>query len=164
MIKNIITIILIAFFLVVVITSFDLSYTGNIVKDNFNAKELVENTNQVVNDYNQKFENIPKFAKTLLGNERINLLINMNDGSKKELSFVTKEGKIISYEKKPLENPTMLITASESIIDSVSSSSNPSADFAKAIKNKSINIEPKKLKGKIKFSAAKIFIKIREKF
>ena len=164
MMKSLTTLILLVFFVVVVITSFDLSYTGDIVAENFNTKYLLDNMDKVVNDYNQKFENIPRFAKTLFGNERINLAIIMNNNSKKEFGLITKEGKVIEYSKKPLENPTIGITAPESVIDNIASSRNPSQEFSKAIKNKNIILEPKKFLTKIKVTGAKAFIKIKDLF
>ena len=162
--KNLITLLLLVFFLVAVTASFDLGYTGNIVSDNFNARHAVEDMDSTVSDYNKKFENIPRFARTLFGNERINLVVSMDGGSKKDISLITKEGKIISYSKKHLEKPTMLVSTTEKTIDLIASSSNSSDEFARAIKNNDIIVEPKKIVVSVKVFAAKSFIKIRDLF
>ena len=107
---------------------------------------------------------IRKGQRTLLGNERINLTVKMNDNSIKQLGLITKNGKIISYSKKTLENPTVYVTLSEDTMNSISSSSNPSKDFANAIQNKDISIESKRTVTGIKVYISKLFLKIRNLF
>lgn len=160
-IKSIFFLVITAFFIVLLSIAFDPGYTGNIVKENFNAMYAFEHIEETIADYNSNFENLPNLARTLLGNERINLTVNMNDNSIKQLGLITKNGKIISHSKKTLENPTVYVTLSENTMNSISSSSNPSRDFANAIENKEINIESKRTLTGIKVYFSKLFLKVR---
>lgn len=164
LIRNLIIFGLVVFFFAVIIVSFDLGYTGNIVRENFNTRYAVEHTDEIVNEYNHRFERIPNFAKTLLGNERINLIINMNDGSMKEYSLVTQEGKIIEYDNKLLNDYSIAVRTSERVIDSIASSKEPGNDFGNAVENGDIKIESQKLVSGIKITTAKIFVKIKNWF
>ena len=163
-IKNTLFLIIAVFFIVSLLIAFDPSYTGNIVKENFSARYAFDHAEETINDYNSNFENLPNLARTLLGNERINLTVNMNDNSIKQLGLITKNGKIISYSKKTLENPTVYVTLSEDTMNSISFSSNPSKDFANAIQNKDISIESKRTVTGIKVYISKLFLKIRNLF
>jgi len=158
-IKNTIIVGLIVFFLVVMMISFDISYTGEIVGANFSASYFVAHPDEVIADYNTKFENIPNFARTLLGNERINLVINMSDGSVKNFGLITKEGKIIELNKDSLNSPTFVITTSERVIDEVAKSSNAGQDFADAILNDKIKVEGIGFMPQTKIFSAKTYLK-----
>lgn len=163
-IKNMIFIALLIFFILVIINSYNLNYTGNIVKENFNTGYAVNNIDTTVSEYNERFERIPNFVRTMFGNERINLIINMNDNSIKRYSIITKEGKIISYSEDLIDKPSVIITTSEETIDSIASSDNPADEFADAIENKKIEIKSKGVINKLKLFTAKSFLKIRSIF
>ena len=164
MLRGALTAFLLVFFLIVIALSFNLSYTGSIVGNDFNAKEAIENPEKTINDYNQGFENIPSFARTLLGNERMNLIVKMDDGSKNQLGLVTKEGKIVEYSRELLQNATIDVITSEDVMNSIAWSGNPSQEFGSAIDDERIKLEPKRFTTSTKSFIAKIVLKIRSWF
>ncbi len=163
-IKKIAFFILLAFFVISIMAMFDLKYTGNIVKEGFTAKYALEHTNEAISGYNKNFENIPNFAKTLFGNERVDLMITMNNGSLEELFFITKNGKIIEYSSNHLQDITIVVEITEEVFDLISSSQKPSNDFAKAMKENKLKVKPKRMASRFKVFAAKSYFKVKNWF
>ncbi|WP_342305276.1 hypothetical protein [Methanolobus sp. ZRKC5] len=61
--------------------------------------EIFSEMNQKVVVYNQNVDKVPDSLKSLLGNEEIYGVINLNDGNTLEVKAVTKDGKIIDFSK-----------------------------------------------------------------
>jgi len=84
-----------------------------------------------VNDYNSKIDNAPDVLKGLLGNERVNLEVIRNDGSVFRVGFEVEKARINRTVDGGLSDPTIVITTTESAIDTIRSSNDPIADFQK---------------------------------
>lgn len=162
--KEIIFLGLFLFFLAVVFSSFSLSYTGNIVKENFSAQELLQNPDPIINDYNSRFENIPRFAKNLLGNEKINLIIVLADNQTKNIALTTKEGKIIEYKNEPYQDATFRITSSAGTIDKIAKAGDPKTEFKTNVLNNNIKIEPNGFEQTVKYYTAIGVLKVSSWF
>lgn len=162
--KEIIFFGLFLFFLAVVFSSFSLSYTGNIVKENFSAQELLQNPDPIINDYNSRFENIPQFAKNLLGNEKINLIVILANNQTKNLALTTKEGKIIEYKSELYKDAAFTITTSAETIDKIAKAGDPKTEFKTNVLKNNIKIEPNGFEQTVKYYAAISVLKISSWF
>lgn len=69
----------------------------------------------VIKYYGEYETKIPGFAKKLFGSERANIYIE-NYG---EFSAVTKKGKLISYEKGLLDNPTINVYTDKETVEKI---------------------------------------------
>ncbi len=104
----------------------------------------------LVGTYNQNLDKVPGFAKSLFGNERIDLYI---DGEK-FVGIIGSGGQIIEYKEGGIEKPTMKIyTTSDTIGDLI----NNETSLIDAVKSKSIQYEGVGFFSKIKFGFVKIF-------
>ncbi|OFV68388.1 MAG: hypothetical protein SCAL_000064 [Candidatus Syntrophoarchaeum caldarius] len=63
------------------------------------SADLFNEMNQKVLVYNQNVDRVPGVIKSLLGNEEIHGIIDLNDGSKLEVKAVTKEARVIEFGK-----------------------------------------------------------------
>lgn len=93
--------------------------------------------------YNENIENIPWVVKALAGTEKINIQVKNKDNSTTTISIETDNGKIISINKEPLEDPTLVIKVDENKIENIMTSENPVLALADTIKKKEVKIEAK---------------------
>lgn len=161
LIRNAVVLGLLLFVLVTFAIVFDVSYTGNVVNENFNARYFVDNPDTAVDDYNSRFENLPNFARSLLGSERINLDINMSDGTSKVFGLITKNGKIVGFNETKIDGATFSVYTTEEVINGLAESSNAGDDFAQAIIDDRIKVEGLGIIPNIKLKAAKLFLKAK---
>ncbi|MBD3310536.1 hypothetical protein GF351_04915 [Candidatus Woesearchaeota archaeon] len=94
---------------------------------------------------------LPKPMVNLVGNERINIYIKMDDTSVVAAGIVTKEGRIESFQKNELENPTLKVFTSEYTIRNIKESQDPLKAAQQAIREQEIRYEPVGLGNKIKY-------------
>jgi hypothetical protein len=161
--KLFVTIVFLSLFALIVV-GFDLGYTGNIVKDDFNTQYVITHTTDTVNEYNQNYKGIPNFVKTLFGNEKINVIIKMNDNSEKQFNLITKDGKIANYSQGLMKSPSLKVETSEKTIDLIAQSKDPANALSEAIRNKNIIIEPTGIVSGVKVQSAKTFVIIKNWF
>jgi hypothetical protein len=81
--------------------------------------------------YNSKIDKAPEVLKGLLGNERIKLEVIRNDGSVFRVGFEVEKARINKTVDGGLNDPTIVITTTESAIDSIRMSDDPIAAFQK---------------------------------
>lgn len=160
-IKDLLFIGLIIFFFAVIMNAFSLNYTGEVIKEGLTVSYIINNPAEFVNEYNQKFENIPNFIKTLLGTEKINLIIETNNKTK-TFSIETKEGKIINYSEKLFEDQTFTVELREETLDRLLSSKYIKNDIANAILTDEIKITPNGFMQTTKLFAGKNTLKIKD--
>jgi hypothetical protein len=127
-------------------------YTGNVVRVP-DTKYLLDNSDEVKDEYNANIDNIPGFFKTLFGNEIITLNVKMDDGSDEVLYIKTRKGKITSIDD-VLENSTLLVWADENTIDNISASDDQIKAINKALKDDKLSYEAVSFKTKLKTTLA----------
>jgi len=63
------------------------------------SADLFDDMNQRVVAYNQNVDKVPSLVNSLLGNEEIYGIIELNDGSALELKVVTKDATVVEFHK-----------------------------------------------------------------
>ena len=116
---------------------------------------------QVVNEFNSQFQGqeLPSFAKTLFGNERINLHITLENGESLIVGAETINGIFYQLSENYLENPSLNVYTSETAIRKIALSEDQMAAFRTALDNDGIIYQAVGLKNKIKYGVVSFFSK-----
>lgn len=94
-----------------------------------------------VETYNQNVDEIP-FIGSLIGEERINCEISLDDGNVLMYGIETGKGaKVISFEVAEISDPTMNVYTSESTIRTIMNAEDPVSAFQDAFKTGAIKLE-----------------------
>lgn len=158
--KKIITFLFFGFLLGILASSiYSPSYTGNVVGV-IDTKYLLDNTEEVMQDYNSNLENIPGFIKHIFGNELIRLNITLNNGSERILYIKTEKGKMLYINKTESDKPSLNVWTDEETIDGIASAEDQVDSFNSALKNKKIIYEAVKFKTKAKTIFAGAALKV----
>ncbi|WP_445475416.1 hypothetical protein ACT9XH_01325 [Methanococcoides methylutens] len=67
------------------------------------SADLFTDMNQKVTAYNQNVDKVPSVVNSLLGNEEIYGIIELNDGSALELKVVTEDSTVVEFQKLAIE-------------------------------------------------------------
>ncbi|NYT18747.1 MAG: hypothetical protein GKC08_00400 [Methanosarcinales archaeon] len=67
------------------------------------SADLFTDMNKKVAGYNQNVDKVPSVVNSLLGNEEIYGIIELNDGSALELKVVTKDSTVVEFQKLAIE-------------------------------------------------------------
>lgn len=110
----------------------------------------------LVADYNKNSGKMPSFVRTLFGNERINAQITLNNGTVVLIGGVTENGKIIEAKEGGIGNPTMEVFVSESALNEIQSSKDPTGAFKGALDSKRLSYRGVSTGAKIKLSIVSI--------
>lgn len=126
--------------------------------------DLFNDMKPLVEVYNDNVGNVP-LVTSLIGEERINGQISLNDGSVLSLAIMTAEdAKITSFEEGEIPDPTINAYSDEDTVRSIIISADPVATFQSALDNGAIRIEGVGMGGKIKIGMAKVALKIASFF
>jgi hypothetical protein len=105
------------------------------------GSDLFEEMKPLVDVYNENVGDIPLMT-SLIGEERINAEINLNDGSVLSIAITTDEdAKITSFEKGNFSDPTMSASTDENTIRSIINSTDPVSAFIDALNAGTITYE-----------------------
>jgi len=103
-----------------------------------------------VEKYNQNVDKIT-FLKSLIGEERINCEISLDDGNVLMYGIETGKGaKVISFEVAEISDPTMKVYTSESTIRTIMNAEDPVSAFPDAFTTGAIKLEGVGLVNKLK--------------
>lgn len=109
-----------------------------------------------VSHYNSRIANAPEPVKSLLqgllGNERIELDLSANDGSVSSIGFETQDSLVSKITMGGLQDPTIIVTATESAIDRIRDASDPVAAFQGEMNYGQVRIDGTTLQTKFKLS------------
>ncbi len=107
--------------------------------------DLFNDMDVVVNDFNQNADKVPGAVKSLLGNEVIHAVIDMNDGTTMDLKIVTSDMFVTEFEQVDPEDPefepTIRVKSNEATVSSLLVSETPTEDFLEAYDNGDVVIE-----------------------
>lgn len=106
-----------------------------------------------VDTYNQRIDGAPDILKNLIGNERIDLNITSNDGSIFSVGFETQNARVSRTVMGGIENPTIIVSATEGAIERIKASDDPVTAFQEEKGYGQVNIEGTTLVTKLKLSA-----------
>ena len=122
--------------------------------------DLFEDLKQQADIYNQNVDEI-SFIKSLIGEERINCEISLNDGTMLTIGIKTDEdAKVISLEKGEISDPTVNAYTTENTVRNIVNSGDPASAFQDALNTGKIKFEGVGLGNKIKVGVMSIAIKL----
>jgi hypothetical protein len=105
------------------------------------GSDLFDELQPLVDVYNDNVGDIPLIT-SMIGEERINGEILLNDGSVLNIAIMTdKDAKITSFEKGEISDPTMSASTDEDTIRSIITSSDPVSAFIDALNAGTITYE-----------------------
>ncbi len=144
------------FFAVVLVISI---FTG-IVVGMEGESDLFEDLEEQVDIYNQNVVGIP-FITRLLGEERINCEISLDNGTMLTIGIKTDENaKVISLEKGEISDPTVNAYTTEKSVRNIMNSGDPVSAFQDALNSGEIKFEGVGLGNKIKVGVMSAAIKL----
>lgn len=91
--------------------------------------------------------------RALLGDEKVNITVPMNDSSTIAWGFETKNAKIIRSEKGGIENPTIDVYATEGAIHRVENAADPTTAYKDAEKSGEVSIKGNTIGATLKLAA-----------
>ncbi|WP_048147786.1 hypothetical protein [Palaeococcus ferrophilus] len=95
------------------------------LKEPEEEKTLFELLEEYVPTYNENVDNLPDIVKRIAGNERIDLEITLENGSRLNIGVVTEGGRIVEFSKgRPLE-PTLKVWTNEGVVRNIINSETP---------------------------------------
>ena len=120
------------------------------------ACALFESTplDEYIDRYNYSMDKAPGILKTLLGNERVELDIVLDNGSQFKVGLVVNNGLIVSTTKGGIEDRTILIQTKEDVIQTMSQSRDPITAFQQAREAGSISITGNNFLSNLKVNTA----------
>ncbi|HZX19508.1 MAG TPA: hypothetical protein VFF13_00665 [archaeon] len=117
------------------------------------AENDVEAANEFISKYPDFFGS--EIVQTLFGSERMNITINLIDGSTEKYGVVTEDGEVVEVQKPMIENPTVNITANEEALLNISAALfDPQVEIQKQLDSKGLSYEPIGIVSVVKFGAA----------
>ena len=106
-----------------------------------------------VDSYNGKIENAPDVLKGMLGNEQVNVDITRNDGSLFQVGFDVKNAHIDSMVEGGLNDPSIVLTTTESAVANIKGSDDPITAFQSQMDLGQVRIEGENYIAKAKIAA-----------
>lgn len=114
----------------------------------------LSNLNASVNDYNKNIDNAPSVLRALLGDERVNITLKLNNSSTESYGIVTKNAKIVEFTPGGLKSPTIEVYGTEAAINNIVNAQDAAAAYRSAEAAGQVKIEGKSLTAKLKLGAA----------
>jgi hypothetical protein len=112
--------------------------------------EMTTELEDYVGTYNLNIENVPRFIKTIVGSERINLFIIVGGRRVVKYGLVSEKAKITDIEVGGLDNPTIKAYTNKKTFYNITGSSDPSAAFKEALDSKNLTYRGVKFLNKLK--------------
>ena len=107
---------------------------------------------------------LPGFARSLFGNQRMNIHISLNDGSTEMHGLVTENGVVTQFTDSELSNPTVNVYTSEDVIVTILNSENSISAFQDALNNGGITYNAIGFVNRIRFSFVSVFVRLANFF
>ncbi|MCJ7445226.1 MAG: hypothetical protein MUO26_12015 [Methanotrichaceae archaeon] len=126
------------------------------LKLSFNLADAISDPikfQDLVDDYNRRIDEVPKILKLLLGSERVNIKISLNNGNFLRLGYETEHARIKRVVDSGLTNPTIAVEATERAIAQIEGSNDPIAAFQRERNLGRVVIKGKTLSTKVKLDA-----------
>jgi len=95
---------------------------------------------EYIDRYNYNMDKAPSILKALLGSEKVELDIFLNNGNQFKIGLEVNNGLVVSTTKGGIEDHTILIQTKEDVIQAMSQSPDPITAFQKAKEAGTISI------------------------
>lgn len=114
----------------------------------------ISNLQKSIDSYNSNINKAPPMLRMLLGDEKINVAILMNNGSTVAWGFETKNAEIVRSVKGGIENPSIDAYATMDAVRRVINAADPIAAYRDAEKTGEISIKCNTWSAQMKLAAA----------
>jgi hypothetical protein len=120
------------------------------------ACALFESTSldQYIARYNSNMDKAPTVLKTLIGSEKVELDIAMNNGSQFKVGMETNNAIVVRTVKGGIQDPTIQIQTREDVMQTISQASDPITAFQQANEAGNITITGNTFLSNMKVNAA----------
>jgi hypothetical protein len=135
------------------VTSFNSTPTGRVIDGN-PMNYYLNNPDKAADTYNANVDKVPGFVKAMFGNERIDAVLMMENGTIESFGVITEKGKIAFIQKGYLDNPSLYVKTNESVLKEFMASENQLEYLRNALDTKAIQFEAVKIKTKFKTGTA----------
>ena len=105
-------------------------------------------------------QDLPGPLATLLGNERINVHVQLQNEGKIVVAIVTENDKLTRLDFNTLEDPSLDVYVDDKTLDDIQKSNNPLSKLQTALDDGKLTYKAVGFWNKIKFSAISMFVKI----
>jgi hypothetical protein len=100
-------------------------------------------TQKYVNTYNKQIDNVPSVLKSMIGSEKINIIVTRGDGSDFRVGMDIVSARIEKTVEGGISDPTIVITTTQSALNEVVKSKDRIAAFKKQADSGQIRFEGK---------------------
>lgn len=129
------------------------------IENHIEATNSLENNlfvSSLVSSYNSNLENVPALAEMIFGDERINVYVEMEDGSTRIVFLKTENTKVVDYKTGKGKNPDVNAYTTKETIDELTKSENPGRLFETKVNQGKITYEGVGIINQIKYGAASL--------
>lgn len=130
------------------------------------SADLFSEMDLVVNEYNMNADSVPSPLQSLLGNEDILAVIDMNDGNALALKIVTEDMVVTEFVAVDLDepnfSPSIIINTNEKTVRELLGSDDPVHDFLGAYDSDNIEIEAVSIVNKVTLSVGNAILKLSQ--
>ena len=154
------TLIVLLCFTMIAIDYHETPYTGFAVYSGVAVDDMVNNLDDTKTSFNKNVEYMPDYAKTVFGNERINLNITRESGEVNIVGIITEEGVVVEMVNGSIENATLNIQTDEKTINEIVESEDQITTFREAFDEEEIEFKATRFGLKVKMWFAKLVLKI----
>lgn len=131
---------------------------GMAIAQGRNLDFALNNLNGLQKEYNANIDKVPKFIKTLFGDEKINVTITRSNGTIAQLSVETENGIIKEISTESFEEYTLNIWVAEEIINEIINAEEQTARLKQALDDKEITYKALRFTTAFKLAVSKIFL------
>jgi hypothetical protein len=110
--------------------------------------------------YNSNIDQVPSFVKKIIGTERINGHLTLNDGVQLNITAVTSGGLIDELTDGRLEDPPLIVRTDEKTVLAIMEAEDPGQRLKEAMDNKEISFEAQTFTGKVKWGISTLLMRV----
>ncbi len=119
-----------------------------------------ENLKQTKDTYNENLDKIPSFIKTIIDNEKVNIVLDDNKEGLIKLKLETKDDQIISFEKGTFDEPSLIVYSDIKTLQDIKESDKIVSAIEEALDNEKIVYESIDWSTKVKTGTASFFVNV----
>lgn len=145
-------------FVFVIADSLALSPARYTMGDFGDVNSIMNNIDAAKEEYNSNIDQVPGFVRSIFGNERINLTMDMEDGSMKHFSIETRRGYVETITEDLFDTYTMDVFLTESTANKIINSENQIKSLRQSLDSYEITYKPHRFKTFVKTFVSMLFI------
>jgi plastocyanin len=105
-------------------------------------------------------KDLPKGIRNLFADQRVNVFITLDSNFVENYSIVTQNGVVTNFAENKLENPTLIVSSTESNVRNILTSDNQIQELQAALRDDKITYKAVGFRNKMRFSFVSLFARI----